>query len=1063
MTKDLILKIAKEKDLKSFYKKYPSEEAFMKQHGKAFKKAQTSSAIDKSQGGQTWGGSMFNQPGIPQEGYTPGTISLNDSQVENAGGMYDGYAFKGGPSTTTTTTKQPFDISGITGALSGIGEGAMEFGQQQALTENKAAWAGASNVLKDAEISTAYTPKQPRQHNRPDDRRAIVNTSELYTQPGRGSDILTGQNGSLIGGNPTEIQNTYAPKHTLFDDLGYEPLYDSNQVKAFQGGGGFGNWFGQATDTFGGDSSKGFMGNMGQKSMLSSFGPKPDAGSKIGSNIGSFFGPAGEFFGGAIGGALDTEDEKQKTQDAIINSNFQFGNRLAMAGDITGGLSNMGVGQNGVDLPTYEEGGYMNPEYNPQVIAMFGDHNAKDFADYAHKFRAGGHLKEYTPPSNRAMETFALGGKLQSHWGGGVEDISYNPYLPGSGRTAMISGATHPNGGVGISYGDEAQNGYGYAANGANMEADIEAETREPVIEMADGGNINPQTGQPETSAVVFGNIPFTKKIAEATGDEDLIKLATKNDGRTYKKIIADFAKGQNKAQSTITKASELANDADNTKWGKLTLNTAEMMKTGGNTTLKNFADSTMKLANLQDATQDVKKEKSYAAGYNLSAEELGKGNEVRDYDPITKDAELENPYAKSGALLSKAQNSKVIKGRGDKWDYSKVGNSEGNPNWATQELYDLNWTPVVDEAYDDKERAKKMLEYSKTVKGPTGDKIRKFLSKYNTEEEQIAALKEQSKNGQIGPVHYVSEAAIKYTAPGMTTPLKEEVKKEKEILKTTPLPYKGNKLADIYGMISPLFERDQLPGIDQRQFAKEYMSMAQNQYEPVQAQQYFPELDPVYRMSYEDAMNQNTADFRDVERQLGNNPAALSDLLANKYKANQSVKAEEFRTNQAIEQQIFGGNRGKINQAKAINLQLLADQRDKQQKAKSITKETQQEAVGSIADKYLQHDARNQEYRVRRNLFPKFGYDPSGKIHTQGPWYQPNIPQIYGSKATLSQVPIYGPDGKITGYQLQQYDPNATEADDSIADTTTPIGKSGKSISKNAKNSSVVKAYKNL
>jgi hypothetical protein len=35
-----ILKIAGVKSEKEFYKKYPSEEAFMKKHGKAFKKAQ---------------------------------------------------------------------------------------------------------------------------------------------------------------------------------------------------------------------------------------------------------------------------------------------------------------------------------------------------------------------------------------------------------------------------------------------------------------------------------------------------------------------------------------------------------------------------------------------------------------------------------------------------------------------------------------------------------------------------------------------------------------------------------------------------------------------------------------------------------------------------------------------------------------------------------------------------------------------------------------------------------------------------------------------------------------
>ena len=40
-----ILKIAGVKSEKEFYKKYPSEEAFMKVHGKAFKKAQMGTLV----------------------------------------------------------------------------------------------------------------------------------------------------------------------------------------------------------------------------------------------------------------------------------------------------------------------------------------------------------------------------------------------------------------------------------------------------------------------------------------------------------------------------------------------------------------------------------------------------------------------------------------------------------------------------------------------------------------------------------------------------------------------------------------------------------------------------------------------------------------------------------------------------------------------------------------------------------------------------------------------------------------------------------------------------------
>ena len=48
--KDQILKIAKVKSEKEFYKKYPTEEAFMAKHGKALKKAQIGSYIGGESG-----------------------------------------------------------------------------------------------------------------------------------------------------------------------------------------------------------------------------------------------------------------------------------------------------------------------------------------------------------------------------------------------------------------------------------------------------------------------------------------------------------------------------------------------------------------------------------------------------------------------------------------------------------------------------------------------------------------------------------------------------------------------------------------------------------------------------------------------------------------------------------------------------------------------------------------------------------------------------------------------------------------------------------------------------
>ena len=114
-----------------------------------------------------------------------------------------------------------------------------------------------------------------------------------------------------------------------------------------------------------------------------------NAGGKIGGtagkSIGSIWGPVGgavgEFVGGVAGQLLDTNERDMKKED-----DKQKSNTTAMA--LNSGFQGLQESynryvRNGGDIPSYEDGGYMNPEYNPQVITMFGDHTAEDFADYA--------------------------------------------------------------------------------------------------------------------------------------------------------------------------------------------------------------------------------------------------------------------------------------------------------------------------------------------------------------------------------------------------------------------------------------------------------------------------------------------------------------------------------------------------------------------------------------------------------------------------------------------------------------------------------------------------------
>jgi len=1090
--KSEFLKIAGVKSEKAFYKKYPTEAAFFKAHPEAKKKINKAQNFgnlnDTNNNGVPDFLENINGMNAPRFGQTANYANTQGygytPQVSGVGGNLQTAGLAKLPNQLPVgksfTAKELMGKSGQkkdSNAMDMVGKGLGFINDVRQLDrDSKAAeeetkkletWANVSDVVLRADRSNQELRKQQKlQQNKwvsPDDKRFIANTNELYYGQGRGSDVLTGQNGSFIGGNPTEIQNTYAPNNTLYDNLEYEPLEDEDQVKAYQTGGGFGEWFGKMNGALGGSETGGFMGNFGVSSPFAGMisGSNNSAEGKKWGKIGSIFGPGVGLLAEQIGTAFDKNPGRQRSAMNRMDFNNRLMGQEDSAYNITSNLQGMNVAK---------DGGWVSNDWQPQVIAKFGELDDQDFANFAHKdeFRAGGHLKEYTAPSERAMQTYenggrmnsyAMGGQLQTHWGGEVNPIAYNPYLPGSGEIGMLSGATHDNGGIGISYGGGEDDYQGMAANGTEMGAQVEAETGEPIIEMAEGGSIDPKTGKAKTSAVIFGNIPFSKKLAQATGDQALIDLAKEKDGKTYKKIIADFAKPQKRAEQNKVKASEIANNADNTKWGALDLKTAEMMELGGEQTQKDYADLIMKLANLQNATQDVKKEESYARGENISAEALGKSGKLEtDYDPITKDAELENPYAKSGAYLRKAQNSAIV---GDDKDYvskygivpwkGNVGKGSKYGKATASSFTTKQWDEVADKL---------------GFKGKGNKEFQEFLLN-NPESAPLIKARHQNLYGKDTPM-IDEKLGYGWAADQLLLPKPAEIPTDTTTKQTTEapkdtnvIPYKRNKLADFANMIAPFFQNDNLPDIDPRQFTKEYLAIAQNVPYGVQAQQYAPELDPIYRVSYEDAMNQNTADFRDVERQLGNNPAALAALLANKYKANQAVKGEEFRTNQAIEQQIFGGNRGKINQARAVNLQLLADQRDKQLEGEAITNKTKQEAFGSIANKYLEHEARNNEYRVKRNLFPNYRYGESGNIYNQG-YTQLNIPQMYGNKASLRQVPVYGPDGKtIDHYELQPYDPSANGGVGTPP--LRPVAKNGKSIVKNAKNSSVVKAFKNL
>ena len=1146
-----ILKIAGVKSEKEFYKKYPSEEAFMKQHGKAFKKAQVGAVISgggrssnpkmlglkdfyddadltvtgmtddmrqkqaadmaaqaaaaKAAGSQSSGGgggglgsilgmlgggeggegglmSMFGGSGGGGGEGAAGAASMlggarygaNIPQAASGTNMNNWWANINTNTTTNTTTlalgvdsneygsfPPPVDSSlegspgykeqqsntasqipsnvpeksGFQNTMSSIAKVAGPVGEIyegfQALKAEKAARKAAEQekVVSDITLKASQTRPEEikRKYVRPED---IENTGEeFFPIYGVGTNVLARngmrlQGGGMIGGNPTEIQNTYGDGNSIYDDLGYEPLTDYNQQKSFrhggyiprmQGGGqtGFQNWQNSMSGGGSGFSGAGASGGtpwgaigsqatgIGQSAMGGQ-----NAGGKIGGtvgkSVGSIFGPAGgaigEFVGGIAGNALDTNAKRMKKAQSQTKRNITNMGLSSGFQSVNAGYSS--YVRDGGDIPSYEEGGYMNPEYNPQVITMFGDVDDQDFADFAHKdeFRAGGHLKAYTPPSARAMETyeyggdiksFGLGGELETHWGGGAETMSYNPYLPGSGETVMFRGKSHeeysPNGetGIGVTYGGNP----------------VEVERGEPMVELEEGGVIDPETGEVQKSGVVFGNLQIPNQYIDLLGDKNA-------KGKKFKNYVADLSKTEAKQNKIVEKSTNELNALDVTSsFDRLKLASLEASINGANMKLKDLADKKINAASLQNAINDTAEENK------LVADDLAKGKVKIDKNAMKE-------QAKFGASIPKAQGGYKIKGTGDRWSYTKAGET-GNPLWDDMQRYDNEWTTSVNEALTDKERGKRILNYIDVYSGEGSDNIKKALNKINTEEGKLALLQHQATNKEVGPMHKIVDAAIKYTARKSNDPKERKNTPAKDTdASFETVPYKRSGLLDFAGQLLPYIRPTDQEAFDMAQLYPEMYALSSNQLEPVPTQGYQPDLGVPYDISLQDQLNANQSDYRAAQRIAGYNPAAQANSNAQKYQANQEILGTQFRANQAMKDKVYGENRNILNQAKLTNLGIYDKQYERQAEALSNTKATTQAALNSISDKYAKNALENKTLGIYENLY-NYRYDNRGRAINMNAPFQANIPYIYGNDGKPTHKIIYAKDKKtIIGYQ---------------------------------------------
>ena len=977
-----MLKIAKVKNEKEFYKKYPTEEAFMAKHGKALKKAAMGKSMVNDQLHQL---TDFGNPPVAQDGGSwanygvPGlstaTYDKSTGLVNNASGSVsqaDTQALGFGKNAPGSGGGFNAGAAGMS-ALQGVGPiiGGIEAIGAQRKAQKKAQQANQLSSL--AVQASQPTAKIQHKYVRPED--SLVQPGQLGNPYGNGTNYLSAQDGAMIGGNPTQIQNTYAPTGDLYRDLGYEPLQES-VYKQYRRGGNmhkaeFGDYFQ--------DSGQAQIGSAVGGAVAAGFGLPPEVGQLVGKVAGNLF-----------GGADDANKlARQKQQTELNQSQLGFQQNLK-TGSLHGSL---------------KDGGWVSNDWTPQVITKFGDYDVKDLLKPPHDadmLRSGGYLAQvpYTPPSAEALYTgrpdmphaqygvqMAMGGELEVGDGGHLETMSYNPNLPG-GEIGMFKGASHDNGGIKTKYGEN----------------EVEVEGGEPAVKLKDGGQ--------EDNLVVFGNIKINKEIANLMGDP-------KAKGMKFKTYIADVAKNDAKQLKNLDKGLEIVNNAtDNSARDHLAMNTGQALVDGAKAWQKINAEKIKQAGVVQDSIHQV------ANRFGVKSDKLAEGKFEKEIDP--------SMMGKNGKKMKKAQNGEEIDPitleamrRGIKSAAGLPGSDE--PGTGPEVVVTSNRHKRRDLPMD-------IIPYE-----GAGTPL------YNIAPEMF--------NGQMPDVTMKKGKGKGINWPHLKMP---NINWQKagdagEALLSNAAPW-----------LRPSNANEALPP---DQLYPEYYALANNQVDPVQAQLYHPMLDNPYNISLNDQVNAIDSQARAAIRAGGNNPSTQALIMTQALEAKNKVLGEQSRINQANQMGVYDRNRAMLNDAQLKNLQILDQQYVRQAQAKSNTKEQAQVALNSIAAKTAQQRAANRKLAVLENMY-NFRFTPSGRA------VNANLPASWNLAGNMNQAgssktdaygnqmyPIYNPKtGKIKGYSVAESSgPSAGELDDALNKN------GGKTSKTKARNSSIVKALKNL
>ena len=972
------------------------------------------------------------------------------------------------------------------------------------LKQQKEVEAGAKQNRIVSELALRASKTEPekidREYVRPED---FSNTGEeFFPVYGVGTNVLAKHGGAYK-----------AQGGGMFNDQGYSPIINVNQQKAFKQGGVLGSnsylvpraqgGFNMSGASYGGGAG-GAIGNQ----LGDMVGFNNDAGSNIGGTIGgtigSAFGPigsaVGSFIGSGVGDLVDRSDRRTR----IDNERSEKATKEMAYGAI-----------------------------GPQVQAGLASH-----------VREGGNVS-----SNPSMlDTMKMGGELKTLWGGEAETVSYNPYA--GGESIEFKGNSHDyrdpktgQTGIGVAYGQESV---------ANNEAIVEVEN-EPAQQLKDGGGAE--------NLVVYGDLKIPEEFISEIGDD-------RAKGKKFKNYVEELNKDEKKINKKMVTAADLGLESNNTVFGQLERSSADAILKGSDMKLKAIADKKMILADLQSALNDTFDEfeikgndfiskdnivndpersmnNMAKSGIEIKPENKGKftawakekgmsvsaaANKVMantdGYSPgVVKMANFAKNFAKNGAGVPKAQGGfetnelggddvgmtieealaagfilNEVTGEYEKSNGETVvptdsetdALDEVRPGQGRDEGTGLFGNTTVKE-YEAAKEANPWFDWENFDPKSDAD-VRRYQKEFNKRAEEAGSDKRITVDGDFG--EQTTSARFTPAAPGEEPEVEvAKIREEPTVTETTTIqpqriPFLPNFIdGDVNNELNP----DQL-------LAEKY-AMATNQYQPVPAQGYQPNLRVPYDISLQDAKNDVIAQSRAMQRNPGiqNNPAAAALMAAPTYKALNEINAEEFRANQAMKDMVYSGNQQTLNEAKLKNLQIFDTQAQRQAQGVANTRTQNIDILKSISDKYSKNRRENMLERVYNNMYPSYKFNQQGDANTTGAGSNLYVPG-YGMTGGIPGLATPGFNGNAgqnvnsainLGGQLINYfnnnpiqrqppEPNYNRMDramrkdidfenmydyiDPLAeDDGTRVAKKGKTVKKNNKNSNILRAIKNL